>query len=28
VPDASTLKNNGDLYGPINWVASDAPVCP
>jgi hypothetical protein len=28
VPDASVVKNNGDLYGPINWVASDAPVCP
>jgi len=21
-------KNNGDLFGPINWIASDAPICP
>jgi hypothetical protein len=26
--DAGQVKNNGDLFGPINWVASDAPVCP
>ncbi len=25
---ADAAKNNGDLFGPINWVASDAPVCP
>jgi hypothetical protein len=27
-PPADAGRNNGDLFGPINWVASDAPVCP
>jgi hypothetical protein len=27
-PPVDAGRNNGDLFGPINWVASDAPVCP
>jgi hypothetical protein len=26
--DGAPVKNNGDLFGAINWVPSDAPICP
>jgi hypothetical protein len=26
--DATSTKNNGDVFGNPNWVVSDAPICP